>query len=126
MWSVWDRSDRQSVKTQVLLFFILALVFGTSALTTASFATQVMMTQKAAASVIKNSDAPGLKYASFHQGEGKDCERNPSSEPACVPIRLARTAALCSAARESSGLAVEHARTVIGTPKWRQAAARNA
>lgn len=58
---LWSRKARQSVKQRVLLFFILTLVFGTSALTGASFATQVLLTKKAAASVIRTTDAPGLK-----------------------------------------------------------------
>jgi hypothetical protein len=57
---LWDRADRQWVKTRVLLFFILTLVLGTSALTSASFATQVVLTKKAAASVLHSSDTPGL------------------------------------------------------------------
>jgi hypothetical protein len=55
---LWSREDRQWVKQRVLLFFILTLVLGTSALTGASFATQVLLTKKAAASVIRTTDAP--------------------------------------------------------------------
>ncbi len=58
---VWSREARQRVKQRVLLFFILTLVLGTSALTGASFATQVLLTKKAAASVIRATEAPGLK-----------------------------------------------------------------
>lgn len=58
---LWSREARQWVKQRVLLFFILTLVFGTSALTGASFATQVLLTKTAAASVIRSTDAPGLK-----------------------------------------------------------------
>ena len=57
---LWSREERQWVKQRVLLFFILTLVFGTSALTGASFATQVLLTEKAAASVIDTTKAPGL------------------------------------------------------------------
>jgi hypothetical protein len=58
---LWSREARQWVKQRVLLFFILTLVLGTSALTGASFATQVLLTKKAAASVIRATEAPGLK-----------------------------------------------------------------
>lgn len=58
---LWSRVERQWVKQRILLFFILSLVFGTSALTGASFATQVLLTRKAAASVIHTKDAPGLE-----------------------------------------------------------------
>jgi hypothetical protein len=58
---LWNRGERQWVKQRVLLFFILTLVLGTSALTGASFATQVLLTKKAAASVVRAADAPALK-----------------------------------------------------------------
>lgn len=58
---LWSREARQWVKQRVLLFFILTLVCGTSALTGASFATQVLLTQEAAANVIRTTEAPGLK-----------------------------------------------------------------
>lgn len=58
---LWSREARQWVKRRVLVFFILTLVFGTSALTGASFTTQVLLTKKAAASVIRSTEAPGLK-----------------------------------------------------------------
>lgn len=58
---LWSREERQWVKQRVLIFFILTLLFGTSALTGASFATQVLLTKKAAASVIRATEAPGLK-----------------------------------------------------------------
>jgi len=58
---LWSREARQWVKQRVLLFFILTLVLGTSALTGASFATQVLLTRKAAASVIRAADAPSLQ-----------------------------------------------------------------
>jgi hypothetical protein len=58
---LWSREARQWVKQRVLVFFILTLVLGTSALTGASFATQVLLTKKAAASVIRATDAPALK-----------------------------------------------------------------
>jgi hypothetical protein len=58
---LWSREARQWVKQRVLLFFILTLVLGTSALTGASFATQVLLTKKAAASVIRTTDAPALR-----------------------------------------------------------------
>jgi len=61
---LWTRESRQWVKQRVVGFFILMLVFGTAALTGASFATQVLLTKKAAASVIQNADAPGLKHES--------------------------------------------------------------
>jgi hypothetical protein len=57
---LWSRESRQWVKQRALLFFILTLVLGTSALTGASFATQVLLTKKAAASVIRATDAPAL------------------------------------------------------------------
>lgn len=66
---LWSRSDRQWVKKRVLLFFILSLLFGTSALTGASFATQVLLTKKAAASVIHTSDAPGLNGGEKQRGK---------------------------------------------------------
>jgi hypothetical protein len=58
---LWSRESRHWVKQRVLLLFILTLVLGTSALTGASFATQVLLTKTAAASVIRSTDAPGLK-----------------------------------------------------------------
>ncbi len=58
---LWSREARQWVKQRVLIFFILTLVLGTSALTGASFATQVLLTKKAAATVIRTKDAPALK-----------------------------------------------------------------
>lgn len=57
---LWTRESRQWVKQRVVSFFILTLVLGTATLTGASFATQVLLTKKAAASVIRNADAPGL------------------------------------------------------------------
>ena len=58
---LWSRKARQWVKQRVLIFFILTLVLGTSALTGASFTTQVLLTKRAAASVIRTQDAPALK-----------------------------------------------------------------
>jgi len=58
---LWSRESRQWVKTRVLTFFILTLVLGTSALTAGSFAVQVLLTQRAAASVIRSDESPGLK-----------------------------------------------------------------
>lgn len=58
---LWSREARQWVKQRVLLFFILTLVLGTSALTGASFATQVLLTKKAAASVIRTIETPALR-----------------------------------------------------------------
>jgi hypothetical protein len=58
---LWDRQSLQWVRTRALSYFILLLVLGTSALTMASFATQVILTQRAARSVIDRSEAPGLK-----------------------------------------------------------------
>lgn len=58
---LWSREARQWVKQRVLLFFILTLLLGTSALTGASFATQVLLTKKAAASVIRSTEAPALR-----------------------------------------------------------------
>jgi hypothetical protein len=49
---LWSRESRAWVKQRVVILFILTLVFGTSALTGASFATQVMLTKKAAAGFI--------------------------------------------------------------------------
>ena len=57
---LWSDESRQWVKQRVLIFFILTLVLGTFALTAASFATQVLLTQRAAASVIRTESAPGL------------------------------------------------------------------
>jgi hypothetical protein len=57
---LWSRESRRWVKQKVLTSFIMTLVFGTSALTGASFATQVMLTKEAAANVIDNSNAPAL------------------------------------------------------------------
>lgn len=57
---LWSREDRHWVKQRVLIFFMLTLVLGTSALTGASFAVQVLLTKKAAASVIHTTDAPAL------------------------------------------------------------------
>ena len=58
---LWSREARRWVKQRVLLFYILTLLLGTSALTGASFATQVLLTKQAASSVIRTSDAPALK-----------------------------------------------------------------
>lgn len=58
---LWSREARKWVKQRVLIFFILTLLLGTSALTGASFATQVLLTKKAAASVVRTTEAPGLK-----------------------------------------------------------------
>jgi hypothetical protein len=55
---LWSREARQWVKQRVLLFFILTLVFGTFALTGAGFATQVLLSKKAAATVVRPADAP--------------------------------------------------------------------
>ena len=43
---LWSRESRQWVKQRVLMFFILTLVLGTSALTGAGFATQVLLTKE--------------------------------------------------------------------------------
>jgi hypothetical protein len=59
--SLWERVDLQWVKTRALLFFILMLVLGTTTLTTAALAVQVILTKKAAISVIKTEDSPGLE-----------------------------------------------------------------
>lgn len=61
---LWSRQARQWVKQRVLVFFILTLIFGTSALTCASFTVQVLLTKKAAASVIRTSEAPGIEKPS--------------------------------------------------------------
>jgi len=58
---LWSRQSRQWVKQRVLLFFILTLLLGTAALTGASFATQVLLTEQSASSVMHTSDSPGLK-----------------------------------------------------------------
>jgi hypothetical protein len=59
---LWSRSSRRWVKQRVLLFFIMTLLFGTSALTGASFATQVLHTKKPAATVThRSADAPALR-----------------------------------------------------------------
>ena len=57
---LWSREAQDWVQTRVLLLFVFTLFAGTSALTGASFAVQVILTQKAASSVIRSSDAPGL------------------------------------------------------------------
>jgi hypothetical protein len=54
---LWSRESQRWVKQRVLLFFILTLVSGTSALTGASFATQVVLTKKAAANVIRTTQS---------------------------------------------------------------------
>lgn len=59
--SLWSREARQWVKQRVLLSFIFTLVFGTSALAGASFATQMLLTKKPAASVIHTTEAPSLR-----------------------------------------------------------------
>ena len=70
--SLWNRKERQWVKVRVLLFFILTLFLGTSALTGASFAAQVLLTKKAAASIIRTTEAPGLQKApSINEPVGK-------------------------------------------------------
>ena len=58
---LWSRETRQWVKQRVVLCFVLTLVLGTFALTGASFATQVLLTKKAAASVIRTTESPGLR-----------------------------------------------------------------
>lgn len=58
---LWDRPNLQWVRTRALVYFVVMLVLGTSALTIASFSVQVILTQKAASSVIQKDQAPGLK-----------------------------------------------------------------
>jgi hypothetical protein len=58
---LWDRHSLQWVRTRALVYFVCMLVFGTSALTMASFSAQVILTEKAASSVIQTKDATGLK-----------------------------------------------------------------
>lgn len=58
---LWSREAQQWVKQRVLLFYILTLVLGTSALTGASFATKVLMTKKPEANVIRATEAPVLR-----------------------------------------------------------------
>jgi hypothetical protein len=58
---LWDRKNLQWVQTRALIYFVLLLVLGTSTLTTASFSVQVILTKKAASSVIHKDEAPGLK-----------------------------------------------------------------
>jgi hypothetical protein len=72
---LWSREARKWVKERVLLFFILTLFLGTSALTGASFVTQVLLTKKAAASVIRTDEAPGL------QGETNRPTRGATNNP---------------------------------------------
>jgi hypothetical protein len=50
---LWSRPARQWVKQRVLLFFILTLLLGTAALTGAAFATQVVLSDEAAATVVQ-------------------------------------------------------------------------
>jgi hypothetical protein len=57
---LWDRPNLQWVRTRALVYFVVMLVLGTSALTTASFSVQVILTKKAASSVIHKDQAPGL------------------------------------------------------------------
>lgn len=58
---LWSREARQSVKQTVLFFFILTLFLGTSALTGAGLAVQVLLTKQEAQSVTNPNDAVGLK-----------------------------------------------------------------
>jgi hypothetical protein len=58
---LWDRNELSWVRKRVLGYFISMLVLGTSALTMAGFTTQVILTKRAATSVINRDDAPGLK-----------------------------------------------------------------
>ncbi len=57
---LWSREEQQWVKRRVLRFFILTLVLGTYALIGIGFSTQVILTKKAATSVISTKNAPGL------------------------------------------------------------------
>jgi hypothetical protein len=57
---LWDRPSLQWVRTRALVYFVMMLVLGTSALTTASFSVQVILTKRAASSVIHREEAPGL------------------------------------------------------------------
>lgn len=58
---LWDRPNLQWVRSRALVYFVVMLVLGTSALTTASFSVQVILTQKAASSILHKDQAPGLK-----------------------------------------------------------------
>jgi hypothetical protein len=58
---LWDRPNLQWVRTRALVYFVVMLVLGTSALTTAGFSVQVILTKRAASSVVHNYEAPGLK-----------------------------------------------------------------
>lgn len=58
---LWDRANLSWVRTRALLYFTVMLALGTSALTMAGFATQVILTKRAAAAVVKTSDSPGLE-----------------------------------------------------------------
>jgi hypothetical protein len=58
---LWDRPNLQWVRTRALVYFVVMLVLGTSALSTASFAVQVILTKKAASSVIHKDETPGIK-----------------------------------------------------------------
>ena len=58
---LWDRPSLQWVRTRALVYFVVMLVLGTSALTTASFSVQVILTKKAASRVIRKDDAPRLQ-----------------------------------------------------------------
>ena len=68
---LWSREDRQWVKQRVLVFFVLTLLLGTSALTGASFITQVHLTQKSASSIITTEESPGLEDKEHKNGPNK-------------------------------------------------------
>lgn len=55
---LWSREDRQRVKQRVLLYFILTLLLGTSALAGAGFAAQVILNGEAAARALRGPGPP--------------------------------------------------------------------
>lgn len=63
---LWSKESQQWVKQRVLLFFIATLVFGTSTLTGASFATQVLISKKAAVSITNHTLSSRLRLYEFY------------------------------------------------------------
>jgi hypothetical protein len=58
---LWSRTSRGMAKVFLLVLFLTVMVSGTLAITSAGFATQVHLTGKSAASIIKRAESPGLK-----------------------------------------------------------------
>lgn len=55
---LWSRESRQWVKTRIVALFVVVLFSGTLALTAIGFVTQVALTGKPVATIIRTSDAP--------------------------------------------------------------------